>query len=85
LEQEERELFLASPTLKYLLINRALLTRDDGQVLWGLMGEEESESRKLVVPHELREHVLRLRHYIPATGHQQNQGPSEVEVFFGMG
>jgi hypothetical protein len=48
-EPDEGELFLASPALKHLWINRALFTRDDDQVLWKLTEGEES-GRLLVVP-----------------------------------
>jgi hypothetical protein len=44
-EPDEGDLFLASPALKYLWLNRALFTMDEDQVLWKLTGEEESEDR----------------------------------------
>ena len=69
-EPDEGDLFLASPALKYLWLNRAMFTTDEDQVLWKLTGEEESEDRLLVVPKELREEVLRLCHDVPAAGHQ---------------
>jgi hypothetical protein len=69
-EPDEGDLFLASPALKYLWLNRAMFITDEDQVFWKLTGEEESEDRLLVVPKELREEVLRLCHDVPAAGHR---------------
>jgi hypothetical protein len=59
-EPEEGELFFTSAALKYLWVNRALFMRDED--LWKLTEWQESESRLLVIPRELREKVVRLCH-----------------------